>query len=560
MPTATPSSLEIAQEAQLRPITEIAAAAGLEPDEVESYGRYKAKVSLSVLDRLADRPDGKLVCVTAITPTKFGEGKTTTSVSLTQGLGAIGRKPVLCLREASLGPVFGIKGGAAGAGYAQVVPMEDMNLHFTGDIHAIGAANNLLAAMLEAHVLHGNELGIDPLSISWRRCVDINDRALRDTVIGLGGRANGYPRQTGWDITAASEVMAIVAVARDLQDLRQRLGAITVGATYDGEPVSAEQLKAAGAMTVLLKETIKPNLVQTLEGQPAFVHCGPFANIAHGNNSLVADRVALKLGDVVVTESGFGADMGMEKFFDIVCRVGGLTPNAVVLVATVKALKHHGGDPEGGAEAIEAGAANLVRHLGIVREFGLNAVVAVNRFPADTRRGGRAGTAHRARQRRLRGRGERGRRPRRRGRDGACRGGRRGDGGAVELRADLPARRHDRAEDRGDRDARLRRRRDPPQPAARKRIAELERTGFDGLPICMAKTHLSLSHDPTLANAPTGFTVTVRDIRPYTGAGWLVALCGDMQTMPGYGRTPAAHAVDIDERGQDGRPLLSSTL
>ena len=355
--TDMPSSLEIAQEAKLLPIAEIAAAAGLEPDEVDLYGKYKAKVSLSVIDRLADRADAKLVCVTAITPTKFGEGKTTTSVSLTQGLGAIGRNPVLCLREASLGPVFGIKGGAAGAGYAQVVPMEDMNLHFTGDIHAIGAANNLLAAMLEAHLLHGNVLGIDPLSISWRRCVDINDRALRDTVVGLGGRANGYPRQTGWDITAASEVMAIVAVARDLFDLRARLGAITVGSTYEGEPVTAEQLRAAGAMTVLLKETIKPNLVQTLEGQPAFVHCGPFANIAHGNNSLVSDRVALKLGDIVVTESGFGSDMGMEKFMDIVCRVGNLTPSAVVLVATVKALKHHGGDPDGGAEAIEAGSA-----------------------------------------------------------------------------------------------------------------------------------------------------------------------------------------------------------
>src|SRR5919198_277475 len=283
----------------------------------------------------------------------------------------IGEQPVLCLREASLGPVFGIKGGAAGGGYAQVVPMEDLNLHFTGDIHAIGAANNLLAAVLEAHLLHGNELGIDPLTISWRRCVDMNDRALRSIVVGLGGRANGYVRETGFDITAASEVMAIVAVARDLQDLRQRLGAITVGQTYEGEPVTAEQLRAAGAMTVLLKDALKPNLVQTLEGQPAFVHCGPFANIAHGNNSLVADRVALKLGDYVVTESGFGSDMGMEKFFDIVCRAGNLRPNGIVLVATVKALKHHAGAPDGGLEAVEVGAANLARHLAIVREFGL---------------------------------------------------------------------------------------------------------------------------------------------------------------------------------------------
>jgi formyltetrahydrofolate synthetase len=547
--TATPSSLEIAQEARLRPIAEIAAAAGLEPGELDPYGQYKAKVSLSVLDRLAPRADGKLVCVTAITPTKSGEGKTTTAVSLTQGLGAIGRKPVLCLREASLGPVFGIKGGAAGAGYAQVVPMEDLNLHFTGDIHAIGAANNLLAAMLEAHLLHGNELGIDPLSISWRRCVDINDRALRDITVGLGGRANGYPRQTGYDITAASEVMAIVAVARDLHDLRARLGRITVGATRDGEPVTAEQLKAAGAMTVLLKETIKPNLVQTLEGQPVFVHCGPFANIAHGNNSLVSDRVALKLGDVVVTESGFGADMGMEKFFDIVCRVGGLTPSAVVLVATVKALKHHGGDPEGGAAAIEAGSANLVRHLGIVREFGLNAVVAVNRFPTDSdeeieqvRRTALANGAFAAEAS-----------------DGVTRGGEGATGLAEAVVAateqpssfapiypleDTIERKIEAIATRvyGADGILL-------QPAARKRVAELERAGFEALPICMAKTHLSLSHDPTLANAPTGFTVTVRDLRPYTGAGWLVALCGDMQTMPGYGRTPAAHAVDIDESG-----------
>src|SRR6059058_5786729 len=368
-----PSSLEIAQSAALRPIDELATELGLLPEEVDLYGRYKAKIDLSVLDRLAANPDAKLIDVTAITPTKAGEGKTTTSVSLTQGLGHIGKDPVLCLREASLGPVFGIKGGAAGGGYAQVVPMEDLNLHFTGDIHAIGAANNLLAAMLDAHILHGNKLGIDPLSISWRRCVDINDRALRDIVIGLGGRANGYVRQTGFDITAGSEVMAIVAVASDLKDLRRRLGAITVAQTYEGENVTAEQVRAAGAMTVLLKETIKPNLVQTLEGQPALVHCGPFANIAHGNNSLVADRVALKLGDYCVTESGFGADMGMEKFFDIVCRVGDLRPNAVVLVATVKALKHHAEDPDGGLDAVETGAANLARHLELVRKLALEA-------------------------------------------------------------------------------------------------------------------------------------------------------------------------------------------
>jgi formate--tetrahydrofolate ligase len=545
-----PSSLEIAQQAQLRPIAEIAEAAGLEPDEVDLYGRYKAKINLSVLDRLAAKPDAKLVNVTAITPTKAGEGKTTTAVSLTQGLGAIGRNPVLCLREASLGPVFGIKGGAAGAGYAQVVPMEDMNLHFTGDIHAIGAANNLLAAMLEAHLLHGNALGIDPLSISWRRCMDMNDRALRNIVVGLGGRANGYVRETGFDITAASEVMAIVAVARDLQDLRARLGAITVGNTYEGEPVNAEQLKAAGAMTVLLKETIKPNLVQTLEGQPAFVHCGPFANIAHGNNSLVSDRVALKLGDFVLTESGFGSDMGMEKFFDIVCRAGGLTACVSVLVATVKALKHHGGDPDGGLDVVERGSANLVRHLGIIREFGLNAVVAVNRFPDDTdeeielvrsislANGAFAAEAN----------------------DAVARGG---EGAAALAEAVVAATEEPSSfapiyplEDSIERKIEAIAKRVYGAdgvfllPAAREKIRQFDAAGFNGLPICMAKTHLSLSHDPALVNAPTGFTVTVRDIRAYTGAGWLVALCGDMQTMPGLGKTPAAFNVDIDAEGR----------
>ncbi|MDQ3876703.1 MAG: formate--tetrahydrofolate ligase, partial [Actinomycetota bacterium] len=384
MTASMPTSLEIAQQAKLRPIAEVADVLGLEPHEWDAYGKHKAKVDLSVLERLQGSPDGKLVCVSAITPTKAGEGKTTTSVSLTEGLGHIGERPVLCLREASVGPVFGLKGGAAGGGYAQVLPMEDLNLHFTGDIHAVGAANNLLAAMLETHLLHGNKLGIDPLTITWRRCMDMNDRALRSIVVGLGGRANGYVRETGFDITAASEVMAIVAVARDLHDLRRRLGEITVAFTFEGEPVTAEQLRAAGAMTVLLKDALKPNLVQTLEGQPAFVHCGPFANIAHGNNSLIADLVSLKLGDYVVTESGFGSDMGMEKFLNIVCRVGGLSPSAVVLVATVRALKHHGGDPDGGVDAVEKGAANLQRHLDIVAGFGLNAVVAVNRFPSDS--------------------------------------------------------------------------------------------------------------------------------------------------------------------------------
>jgi formate--tetrahydrofolate ligase len=384
MSTVMPSSLEIAQDATLRPILEVAADAGLLAEEVEPYGRYKAKVDLSVIERLSDRPDAKLINVTAITPTPAGEGKTTTSVSLTQGMGVIGRKPVLCLREASLGPVFGVKGGAAGGGYAQVVPMEDLNLHFTGDLHAITSANNLLAALIDAHLHHGNEVGLDPLSISWRRCLDMNDRNLRQVVTGLGGRAHGSPRETGFDITAASEIMGLVAVARDLADLRERLGRITVGQTFDGEPVTAEQIKAAGALAVVLKDAIKPNLVQTLEGQPAFVHCGPFANIAHGNNSLVADRVALKLGEYVITESGFASDMGMEKFFDITCRIGELRPSAVVLVASIKALKHHAGQPEGGLEAIETGTQNLGRHIGIINGFGLQAVVGVNKFLSDT--------------------------------------------------------------------------------------------------------------------------------------------------------------------------------
>ncbi len=550
MRTKMPSSLEIAQAATLRPIEEIAAAAGLVPEEVEPYGRTKAKIDLGVLDRLRETADGKLICVTAITPTKAGEGKTTTSVSLTQGLGHIGRKSVLCLREASLGPVFGIKGGAAGGGYAQVVPMEDLNLHFTGDIHAIGAANNLLAAILEAHILHGNVLRIDPLSVSWRRCVDINDRALRDIALGLGGRANGYPRQSGFDITAASEVMAIVAVARDLHDLRERLGSITVAYTFEGEPVLAEQLRAAGAMAVLLKDALKPNLVQTLEGQPALVHCGPFANIAHGNNSLVADLVALKLGDYVVTESGFGADMGMEKFLNIVCRAGGLSPSAVVLVATAKALKHHGGDPDGGPDAIERGAENLRRHLEIVSEFGLRAVVAVNRFPGDSDEEvdlvRRLALQHGAHAAELNEAFERG-----------------GEGAASLAEAVVDAADHpNEFEFTYPIDAPIEAKIEAIATrvygagsvmflqTAKDKIKQFAAGGLGTLPICMAKTHLSLSHDPALTNAPTGFEVTVRDVRAYTGAGWLVALCGTMQTMPGLGANPAAFSVDIDEDGR----------
>jgi formyltetrahydrofolate synthetase len=550
MKTEMPSSLEIAQGATLRPIADLAADAGLQADEVELYGRYKAKVDLSVIERLADRQDAKLINVTAITPTPAGEGKTTTSVSLTQGLGAIGHNPVLCLREASLGPVFGVKGGAAGGGYAQVVPMEDLNLHFTGDLHAITAANNLLAAMIDAHLMHGNELGIDPITVTWRRCLDMNDRSLRDIVTGLGGKANGYARQTGFDITAASEIMALVAVARDLADLRKRLGAITIGQTFDGEYVTAEQIKAAGSMAVLLKDAIKPNLVQTLEGQPAFVHCGPFANIAHGNNSLVADRVALKLGDYVITESGFASDMGMEKFFDITCRIGDLRPDAVVLVATVRALKHHAGDPDGGSDAIELGAQNLARHIGIVKGFGLEAVVAVNRFPTDSddelelvrklalEHGAYASEINEAFER---------------GGEGAT-----ALGEAVIDAADQPS----SFEFTYPLDAPIEEKISLVAtkvygadgvdllPAAKQKAKAFEEAGLGRLPICMAKTHLSLSHDPALRNAPLGFTVPVRDLRPYTGAGWIVALCGDMMTMPGLGKAPAAFSIDVDESGE----------
>jgi formate--tetrahydrofolate ligase len=446
--------------------------------------------------------------------------------------------------------VFGIKGGAAGGGYAQVVPMEDLNLHFTGDIHAIAAANNLLSAALEAHLLHGNKLGIDPLTIGWRRCVDMNDRSLRQVTVGLGGRANGYPRETGFDITAASEVMAIVAVAADLHDLRRRLGAITVGSTYEGEAVTAEELQAAGAMTVILKETLKPNLIQTLEGQACLMHCGPFANIAHGNNSLVADKVALKLGDIVVTESGFASDMGMEKFLDIVCPIGGLKPSAIVVVTTCRAMKHHAGDPDGGLDAIEKGAANLARHIGIVKAFGLEPIVAVNRRPEDTDaecelarklaldNGAFAAELNEAYEK--------------------------GGAGATALAEAVVA-----AAESPNRYAPIYAMSDPIAtkiekiatlvygadrvsflPAAKEKLEALAMQGLGTVPICMAKTHLSLSHDPALANAPTGFTLPVRDLRPYTGAGWLVALCGDMQTMPGLGVTPALQNVDIDESGR----------
>jgi formate--tetrahydrofolate ligase len=547
------SSLEIAKDAILQPIGSIADAAGLQDEEVEPYGRYKAKISLSVLERLADRPDGKLICVTGMTPTKAGEGKTTTLVGLTQGLGVIGKNPVACLREASVGPVF-----AAGGGLTQVVPMEDLNLHFTGDIHAIGAANNLLAAMIDASILHGNPHKIDALRIGWRRAVDMNDRALRQIAVGLGGRANGYPRETGFDITAASEVMAILAVSRDLQDLRKRIGRITAAYSFDGaKAITAEDLGAAGAMTVLLKDAIKPNLVQTLEGQPVLMHCGPFANIAHGNNSLIADLIGMKLGDYVVTESGFGSDMGMEKFFDIVCRFGKLTPSAAVLVSTVRAIKHHSGiaddprvDRAASINAIEVGFANVRRHLKTIQMFGVPAVVAVNRRPGDTneeietvKRLALAAGAFAAE---------------------ANEGFTKGGAGVADLAqavveaCEEPNTFHQLYQD------------DEPiqdkieavakkvygakevyfYPEAEAKIGQFTREGLGHFPVCMAKTHLSLSSDPQLLNAPENFTLPVRDIRAYTGAGWLVPLCGDIMQMPGLGKTPAAMNIDIDENGK----------
>ena len=551
------SSLEIAQEAVLRPIIDVAREYGLEDDEVDLYGKYKAKVALSAIARLQDQPDAKVVCVTAVTPTKAGEGKTTSSVSLTQGLGAIGKRPVLCIREPSLGPVFGIKGGAAGGGLTQVVPMEDLNLHFTGDFHAIAAANNMLAAFTDNHIFQGNQLGINPLRVTWRRAVDMNDRSMRNIVGGLGGPTHGNPRETGFDITAASEVMAIMALATSLQDLRRRIGAITVGYTYEGEPVLAEQIGCAGAMTVLLKDALKPNLIQTLEGQACFMHIGPFGNIAHGNSSIVADQAALKMGDYLVTESGFGSDLGMEKFMDIVCRAAGIRPNAVMMVTTVKALKEQGGledDPRNSRadnlKAIETGASNLERHVQNAKSFGLPCVVAVNRFPADTdeecdlvRRLGEQFGVHATALN-----------------EGFGRGG----PGAVEMAeaivdaCEQPSSFRFAYEDSDPIDRKIEKIGTQLYgadgvdflPAARQKIDQFTRDGLGNLTICMAKTQYSLSADASLKNAPTGFRIPVRDIRPYTGAGFLTALCGDIVQMPGLGKSPAGLNVDIDADGR----------
>lgn len=548
------TDLEIAQSVQMRPITEIAATAGIDEAYLEQYGRYKAKVNSALL-RESPRKNGKLILVTAITPTPAGEGKTTTTVGLADGLRKLGKNAVVALREPSLGPVFGLKGGAAGGGWAQVVPMEDINLHFTGDFHAIGAANNLLCAMVDNHIYQGNALGIDPKSITLHRCVDMNDRQLRYAVDGIGGRVNGVPREDSWDITVASEVMAVFCLAESVADLKARLGRIIVGYTYDGAPVTASDVKAVGAMTALLRDAISPNLVQTLEGTPAFVHGGPFANIAHGCNSVIATRMALKLGDYAVTEAGFGADLGAEKFLDIKCRTAGLEPDAVVIVATVRALKMHGGKAKTdlGSEdlaALERGLPNLLRHVSNIRDvYGLPSVVAINRFPTDTdaelalvvqkcaELGVKAVESNAWAQ------GGAGARALAEEVVQLCEQPHTfrfsyALDGSIEEKISAIATRVYRA-DGVDFTA-----------AAKKQIAQLTALGFGGLPVCVAKTQYSFSDNPALLGAPEGFRVTVRNVKVSAGAGFLVALTGDIMTMPGLPKRPAAENIDVDETGR----------
>ena len=547
------SDIEIAQEAKPLPITDIADACGMDGAYIEQYGRYKAKIDNRFLKE-TNRPDGKLVLVTAITPTPAGEGKTTTTVGLADGLRRIGRNAVVALREPSLGPVFGIKGGAAGGGYAQVVPMEDINLHFTGDFHAIGAANNLLAAMLDNHIQQGNALGIDVKRITWRRCVDMNDRQLRSIVDGLGGRMQGVPREDGFDITVASEVMAVLCLASDIPDLKARLGRIVVGYTYDDAPVTAADLKAAGAMAALLKDALKPNLVQTLEHTPALIHGGPFANIAHGCNSVTATRMALKLGDYAITEAGFGADLGAEKFLDIKCRMAGLKPDAVVVVATVRALKHHGGAAraELGREdlaALERGLPNLLQHVDNIKNvFGLPCVVAINAFPTDTKaeldlvekRCNELGVNVALSE-------------------VWAKGGEGGKALAEEVvrLCEQPSRFHQSyelnltIEEKLDTICKKIYHANGVQLTANavKQAKQLTDLGFGKLPICMAKTQYSFSDDASLLGAPRGFTVTVRNLKVSAGAGFIVALTGDIMTMPGLPKVPAAEKIDVDENG-----------
>jgi formate--tetrahydrofolate ligase len=549
------SDIEIAQEAQVRPIADIASSLGVDEKYIESYGRYKAKVDYNLLSDLSNKPDGKLVLVTAITPTPAGEGKTTTTIGLSDALRKIGKKSLVALREPSLGPVFGVKGGAAGGGYAQVVPMEDINLHFTGDFHAIGAANNLLAAMLDNHIFQGNELDIDQRRIIWRRCVDMNDRQLRYITDGLGGRVNGFPREDGYDITVASEVMACLCLASDITDLKKRCARIIVGYDRKENPVTAGQLKAEGAMAALLKDALKPNLVQTLEGTPAFIHGGPFANIAHGCNSIIATRMALKLGEYAITEAGFGGDLGAEKFLDIKCRLADIRPSAVVVVATVRALKHHGWAAKAdlgreNLQALEKGLPNLLRHVENMKNvYGLPTIVAINRFPSDTEseikliedkcgelgvnaalsevwsKGGDGGIALAEEIVKL------------------C-----GKPGSFEFCYPLEASIEEKINSivkkiyRGD-SAEL-------TSNARKQMIQLEKLGFGNLPVCMAKTQYSFSDNAALLGAPEGFKVTVRNLKISAGAGFIVALTGEIMTMPGLPKVPAAEKIDVDAAGK----------
>ena len=549
------TDIEIAQSCTMQPITEIAKVAGVDEEYLELYGKYKAKVDYKLLKDV-QRPDGKLILVTAINPTPAGEGKTTTTVGLADGLKKLGKNVMVALREPSLGPVFGVKGGAAGGGYAQVVPMEDINLHFTGDFHAIGAANNLLAAMLDNHIQQGNQLGIDVKKIVWKRCVDMNDRQLRNVVDGLGGRMQGVPREDGFDITVASEVMAVLCLASSITDLKERLGRMVVAYTYDGKPVTAHDLKAEGAMAALLKDALKPNLVQTLEGTPAFIHGGPFANIAHGCNSVMATRIAMRLGDYAVTEAGFGADLGAEKFLDIKCRLAGLTPSAVVVVATVRALKNHGGVPKAelnneNLEALEKGLPNLLQHVDNIKNvYGLPCVVAINAFPTDTAaelklvedkcrelgvnvalsevwaKGGEGGTALAKEVLRL------------------CEEEQGNFRFAYDVNDSIEKKLNDIATKVYHADGVAL------TAGARKQMKELEALGFDKLPICMAKTQYSFSDDASLLGAPKGFTITVRNLKVSAGAGFLVALTGDIMTMPGLPKVPAAERIDVDEDGK----------
>ena len=562
-PKTVPSDLDIAQAAQMRPITEIAADLGLNEDDLELYGKYKAKIDLEVIERHSATPNGKYIDVTAITPTPLGEGKTTTTVGLAQGLSKLGKKSIAAIRQPSLGPVFGIKGGAAGGGYSQVVPMEDFNLHFTGDNHAVTQAHNLCSAFIDNSIHHGNKLRIDPNAVLWPRVVDVSDRALRQIVLGLGGKPNGYPRETGFDITVASEVMAILALATSLKDLRERLGRTVVAFDYDGAPITAEDLQVAGAMTALLKDAIKPNLIQTLENTPVLVHAGPFANIAHGNSSVIADQIALKLGDYVVTESGFGADMGFEKFANIKCRYSKLAPDAVVIVATVRALKMHSGrynvvagkplDPgllEEDLDSLATGMVNLEKHIENVGAFGVPAVVCINAFGTDT-----DAEIELIRQRALAA-----------GAADAVRSTHWADGGegavalaeAVITAADKPSEFKLLYSD----DDSIKEKIEAIvtkvyggdgvdySPLAEKKIRQYNDIGFDKLPICMAKTHLSISHDQSLKGRPKGFRVPVRDIKAAVGAGFLYPLCGDMRTMPGLPSVPGGTRIDIDDDGK----------